>query len=98
MPDKPVHEPRKTYQGYVAGRVQGVFFRLETQKQARTLGLRGWVRNLIDGRVEFLLCGDESAIEAMQAWLARGPKLARVDKLFLEPIEAGEVEDFKILS
>jgi acylphosphatase len=86
-----------TYRGYVTGRVQGVFFRAETQKQARLLGLKGWVRNLIDGRVEFLVCGKTSATEAMQRWLTDGPRLARVDNLFIEQIAPVDCQDFQIV-
>lgn len=77
-------ERSRTLHGFVSGRVQGVFFRAETRIQATALGLSGWVRNLPDGRVEVLISGPESAIEAMRKWLARGPAGARVDVLMLE--------------
>jgi len=62
----------------VSGRVQGVGFRWHTRAQAEALGLAGWVRNLPDGRVEAWIEGDEREIEAMLAWLARGPTAAHV--------------------
>ena len=58
-------------QGYVRGRVQGVGFRQATVRQANKLGIDGWVRNLDDGSVEVMLCGEEPALEAMAAWLLR---------------------------
>lgn len=69
---------------FVSGRVQGVGFRYATCEQARRLGLDGWVRNLPDGRVEALIAGPADAVGAMQAWLAHGPRWARVDELLIE--------------
>ncbi len=63
---------------YVSGRVQGVFFRDSTRRQARILGLSGWARNLPDGRVEVLACGEEQALAAMERWLWEGPPQAQV--------------------
>ncbi len=62
----------------IAGRVQGVAFRYHTREVARSLGLRGWVRNLADGRVEVLACGPPERLAALERWLARGPELAAV--------------------
>lgn len=62
----------------VSGRVQGVSFRYYTQQQAIELGITGWVRNLPDGRVETLICGTPSQLDAMLAWLAHGPESASV--------------------
>lgn len=63
----------------VSGKVQGVFFRAGTREQAQRLGLRGYARNLSDGRVEVLAAGDAGAIDALASWLQRGPPQARVD-------------------
>ena len=62
----------------ITGRVQGVGFRAWTRREARRGGLRGWVRNRIDGSVEALLIGDEAAIEAMTEACRQGPGLAEV--------------------
>ena len=69
------------YRFRVTGRVQGVGFRQATQAEARARGLNGWVRNTADGAVEGLASGDDSALAALRAWLARGPALARVATL-----------------
>lgn len=66
---------------FVAGRVQGVFFRASTREQALRLGLRGHARNLADGRVEVVVSGDDAAIDAMEAWLRHGPPAARVESV-----------------
>ena len=63
----------------VSGKVQGVFFRASTREQARRLGLRGYAKNLPDGRVEVLAVGEAAAVDALARWLQRGPPQARVD-------------------
>lgn len=65
----------------VSGQVQGVFFRASTQDEARRLGLSGWVRNLHDGRVELVACGEEAPLKQLEQWLKQGPPRARVLKL-----------------
>ncbi|HEX8170588.1 MAG TPA: acylphosphatase, partial [Thermoanaerobaculia bacterium] len=62
----------------VRGQVQGVGFRWSARTEARRLGLVGRVRNLPDGAVEAEAQGDDAAVEAFAAWLARGPRWARV--------------------
>lgn len=62
----------------VVGRVQGVWFRRFTQQQAEAHGVVGWVRNLADGSVEALLCGEEINVHHVEAWLNKGPELATV--------------------
>ncbi len=63
---------------YVSGRVQGVWYRGSTRRQAEQLGLSGYARNLDDGRVEVLACGEQDAVEALQQWLWQGPPAASV--------------------
>jgi len=70
-------------QAVVTGKVQGVGFRAATVRQAGKLDLNGWVRNLEDGSVEVLFSGEEAAVEAMAAWLRKGPSRARVDSVAL---------------
>jgi len=63
----------------ITGRVQGVFFRASTAREAERLGLKGWARNLPDGRVEVLALGSAAHVAKLAAWLAVGPPRARVD-------------------
>jgi acylphosphatase len=81
----------------VSGRVQGVAFRAYTRAQANVLALRGYARNLADGRVEVLAIGDTEAIERLAGWLQHGPPLARVDAVVRESIaEDAATEGFVI--
>jgi acylphosphatase len=91
-------EEKVSLHGFVSGRVQGVFFRVETRNKALGLQLAGWVRNLPDGRVEFLLSGKLKAIEAMRRWLAEGPAMARVESLDCETVNFKQYNGFEILS
>ena len=68
----------------VSGRVQGVFYRASTLDRAEQLQLCGFVRNLPDGRVEVLACGDDTALVTLQDWLWQGPSGARVDDVATE--------------
>ncbi|KNC93439.1 acylphosphatase [Trabulsiella odontotermitis] len=71
---------------WVHGIVQGVGFRYSTQREALKLGLTGYARNLDDGSVEVLACGDAQQVDALIDWLkAGGPRSARVDKVLTEP-------------
>jgi len=68
----------------IRGRVQGVWFRASTRDEARRLGLAGHAVNLPDGRVEVLACGNDAALDALAAWLRRGPPLAEVEDVLSE--------------
>lgn len=70
----------------ISGRVQGVWFRGNTQRRAQQLGVTGYARNLRDGRVEVLACGDSEAIDRLKSWLWQGPDAARVDDVECEPV------------
>lgn len=65
----------------IHGRVQGVGYRSWTVKNARKLGLTGWVRNTREGTVEALFCGDAHAVEAMIEGCADGPLAANVNRI-----------------
>ena len=65
----------------IHGRVQGVWYRDWTVQAARSLGLRGWVRNCPDGTVEAMLEGDEETVREMVRRMHEGPPAARVDRI-----------------
>lgn len=83
---------------WVYGRVQGVGFRYSTRQEALKLGLAGYARNLDDGSVEVLACGEAEQVEALLDWLRDGgPRSARVDKVVTEPRQAtADAADFDI--
>ncbi|MEJ5208336.1 acylphosphatase [Denitratimonas sp. CY0512] len=69
---------RSTVRFLVEGRVQGVFYRVSTRDRAVALGLDGHALNLLDGRVEVLVAGSPTAIDALATWLRQGPEKAQV--------------------
>ncbi len=76
----------------ISGRVQGVFYRREAQREGRKVGLTGFVRNEDDGSVYAEAQGGESAVGAFIRWCRRGPENARVDDVAVReiPLEEGE--------
>jgi len=81
----------------VSGRVQGVFFRAATAQEASALGLRGWVRNRPDGRVEILAEGERRNLEMLLAWAYQGPPAARVTEVEVEWFQYdGKLHSFEV--
>jgi acylphosphatase len=88
---------QKRIQLFVRGRVQGVFFRATAQREARRLGLTGWVRNRNDGSVEIVAEGDEDAVKELASWANHGPSAARVDNVDIRwRGYTGEFSEFSI--
>ena len=65
----------------VSGRVQGVYFRQSTLLEAHNLGVTGWVRNLLDGRMEAVFEGEEHAVKTLVNYCRQGPPAAKVKNL-----------------
>ena len=80
----------------VTGLVQGVFFRVWAQEQARELGVRGWIRNRPDGSVEAHLSGEEQTVVRMIELMRRGPANARVEHLTIEAAQPGKSGRFEV--
>jgi acylphosphatase len=78
----------------VSGRVQGVGFRYSCVREAQRIGAVGWVRNLVDGRVEAHVEGEEEQVEALLRWLRRGPAFARVSDVEVTPADPTEATSF----
>jgi acylphosphatase len=82
----------------IEGRVQGVWFRDSTRREALALGVTGWVKNRPDGTVEVLAEGLQDQVRNLVAWCHHGPSAAEVDKVKEkeEPWE-GNFESFDIV-
>ncbi|WP_027363504.1 acylphosphatase [Desulfotruncus alcoholivorax] len=82
---------------YISGRVQGVYYREYTRRQAEQLGIKGWVKNLPDGRVEAVFEGDPAAVDNMLEWCNHGSPNASVTGIEVneQPAE-GHFTDFRI--
>ncbi|MFK7986165.1 MAG: acylphosphatase [Sandaracinaceae bacterium] len=90
---------QKRIQLVVRGRVQGVYFRASAQREARQLGLTGWVKNRNDGAVELVAEGEEDQVKDFLSWAQHGPSTARVDKVETRwRSYTGEFPDFRILN
>lgn len=76
--------------------MQGVWFRASTRQQAERLSLAGSARNLQDGTVEVVACGDEAALTALRQWLWRGPEHAVVTDVQCVPVEMVAPTGFSI--
>ncbi len=78
--------PRVLCRSYtISGRVQGVFFRASTAREATHLKLVGWAKNLPNGDVEVLARGEFGQLADLERWLATGPPMADVDSVEVRP-------------
>jgi acylphosphatase len=78
------------------GRVQGVFFRDSTRREAESAGVAGWVSNRSDGAVEAVFEGDEAAVERMVEFVRRGPGHAEVDDVDVSEEEPEGLSGFHV--
>ena len=74
----------------IGGKVQGVAYRFHAVREAERLGLRGWVRNRLDGTVEAVASGPAEAVQALIAWAHDGPPAARVQRVQVEEMAIDE--------
>ncbi len=81
----------------ISGKVQGVWFRESTRREAARLGLNGSASNLPDGRVEVVAAGSGEKIDQRSAWLRHGPAMARVNEVVEETIDGPGLSGFTIL-
>lgn len=80
----------------VSGRVQGVFYRSETEKAASAKGLKGWVKNRSDGTVEAVFEGYEGVVASMIEWCKEGSPRAKVDKVDVDWEEPKGESSFEV--
>lgn len=80
-----------------SGRVQGVFFRRQTKDAADSASITGWVRNLPDGTVEALFCGEEHSVFRIIDFCANGMKRADVTSYVVNDADCPQEMDFTIM-
>lgn len=82
----------------IEGRVQGVWFRESTRREAVNHGVYGWVRNRPEGTVEVLMEGPKDQVDALASWCRQGPPSARVDRVQESQEEwKGEFDSFEVV-
>ena len=69
---------------YISGRVQGVGFRANARQKAQIYGVNGWIKNLLDGRVEAVVEGEGESVQQMIKFLKRGPSFANVTNINID--------------
>jgi len=84
------------YRVLVSGQVQGVSFRVACQRMAWQYGVAGWVRNLSDGRVEAVFEGPAGEVERLLDWARRGPRMAVVADVAVQPEQPEGLGTFQI--
>jgi acylphosphatase len=90
---------KKAVHAIISGRVQGVFFRMETRRAALHFGVNGWVRNRSDGTVEAVFEGDSEKVDQVVDWCKKGPPMASVLDIKIDEIDnTGEYKNFSIRS
>lgn len=83
----------------LTGRVQGVFFRESARQEAADLGVKGWIRNMPDGRVEGVFEGDDARVDALVQWCRDGPDRAAVEDVAVEEEPAMDsFEEFQVVA
>ena len=81
---------------FVSGRVQGVWYRNSTRNEALAGNVTGWARNLPDGRVEVMVCGEEPTVQRVAGWLHEGPPGASVSNVDAEQLPFEVFQGFSI--
>jgi len=83
---------------FISGRVQGVFYRSTMRQKAKTFEVKGFCKNISDGRVEAVIEGEEEKVNKLIVWAKKGPFFAKVDRVEIkEENYIGEFKDFKII-
>ncbi len=80
----------------ISGKVQGVFYRVSAREKALALAIGGWIKNLNNGNVEAVVCGEPAHLNEFIEWCKKGPAGAKVTDVFIEPASPGGLTTFKI--
>ena len=82
---------------WVRGTVQGVFYRASTKHKAMQLNITGYAKNLADGSVEVLMCGEAHAVKALLLWLPQGSPQSKVESVSTESVDLVPPSEFEVL-
>ena len=85
----------KTIQIIIKGKVQGVYYRASAIREASSLGINGWVRNLDNGDVEICASGGDAALKKLIQWCYRGPGRARVEEVIYRELPFEDFDGFE---
>jgi len=88
---------KKSIRIYITGTVQGIFFRAFVKENAERYNVKGFVRNLEDGRVEVFLEGDTNAVDKMIELCKKGPKHSDIKKVEIKDERFQDFKTFKVL-
>ena len=88
---------KKSVRLYITGTVQGVFFRAFVKENAERYNVKGFTRNLEDGRLEVFLEGDADAVNKMLVICHKGPKHAQIRNIEVKPEKFQGMKGFKVL-
>jgi len=87
----------KTVRLVIKGKVQGVFYRATAKDIADQLGIKGWIKNILDRNVEIKATATEDTLQKFIDWCKQGPPKARVDEVIVEELSAEEFNGFRII-
>ena len=88
---------KKSIRIYISGRIHGVFFISFIKENAEKLELKGFVRNLEDGRIEVFLEGNPKEVKKMETLIKKGPKNCKVENLEIKEERFQDIRSFKVL-
>lgn len=88
---------KKSIRLYISGIVQGVFFRVFVKENAERYDVKGFIRNLEDGRIEIFLEGDVDAVDKMIELCKAGPKHSQIKNVEIKPEKFQGFKEFKVL-
>ena len=88
---------KKSIRLYITGTVQGVFFRIFVKENAERHNVKGFVRNLEDGRIEVFLEGDADGVNKMIELCKKGPRHSQIKKVDIKPERFQDFKVFKVL-
>ena len=80
----------------IVGRVQGVWFRASTKEQANKIGVKGFVKNLVNGNVYIEVEGTQEQLQLFVIWCKKGPRLAHVNEVIEEHGDLAHFTHFEI--